>query len=62
MAPPMAHVIAIDAMGGDSAPGPEVEGAAAAVRDHGARVILLGDESRLRAELQRLGASKKKRK
>jgi glycerol-3-phosphate acyltransferase PlsX len=57
MAPPMAHVIAIDAMGGDSAPGPEVEGAAAAVRDHGARVILLGDESRLRAELQRLGVS-----
>ncbi len=57
MAPPVASVIAIDAMGGDSAPGPEVEGAVAAVRERGSRVILLGDESRLRAELHRLGAA-----
>jgi len=57
MAPPMAPVIAIDAMGGDSAPGPEVEGAVAAARERRARVILLGEESRLRAELQRLGAT-----
>lgn len=57
MAPPMAPVIAIDAMGGDNAPGPEVEGAISAVREHGARVILLGDEPRLRAELDRLGGA-----
>ncbi len=57
MAPPVASVIAIDAMGGDNAPGPEVMGAVAAVREHGSRVILLGDEPRLRAELDKLGAS-----
>lgn len=52
----MAAVIAIDAMGGDAAPGPEVAGAVLAVRQRGARVILLGDEPRLRAELSRLDA------
>ncbi len=53
----MAAVIAIDAMGGDAAPGPEVAGAVHAVRERGARVILLGDEPRLRAELMRLAAT-----
>lgn len=53
----MAAVIALDAMGGDQAPGPEVAGAVAAVRDHGARVLLLGDEPRLRRELSRLRAA-----
>lgn len=53
----MAGVIAIDAMGGDSAPGPEVAGAVLAVKNRGSRVLLLGDEARLRAELERLGAA-----
>lgn len=53
----MAAVIALDAMGGDAAPGPEVAGAVEAVRKRGARLILLGDEPRLRAELQRLHAT-----
>ena len=52
----MAAVIAIDAMGGDSAPGPEVAGAVQSVRASGSRVILVGDESRLRLELAKLGA------
>ncbi len=43
-------------MGGDDAPGPEVAGAVAAVREDGARVILLGDEPRLRGQLARLRA------
>ena len=40
--------IAVDAMGGDHAPGPEVEGAVAAVRERLAEVVLVGDEPRLR--------------
>ena len=40
--------IAVDAMGGDQAPGPEVEGAIAAVRERLAEVVLVGDEPRLR--------------
>jgi glycerol-3-phosphate acyltransferase PlsX len=40
--------IAVDAMGGDHAPGPEVEGAIAAVRERLAEVVLVGDEPRLR--------------
>jgi glycerol-3-phosphate acyltransferase PlsX len=40
--------IAVDAMGGDHAPGPEVEGAIAAVRERLAEVVLVGDEARLR--------------
>jgi glycerol-3-phosphate acyltransferase PlsX len=43
--------IAVDAMGGDLAPAPEVAGALAAVAE-GVEVILVGDEPRLRAELQ----------
>ena len=37
----MAAVIAIDAMGGDAAPGPEVAGAVDAVRNHGSQVVLV---------------------
>ena len=50
-------VIAVDAMGGDDAPGPEVAGCVRAVREHGLRAILVGDEPRLRAELARLHAA-----
>ena len=47
--------IALDAMGGDHAPGEIVAGALAAARDHGIAVCLVGDEARVRAELSRLG-------
>lgn len=49
--------IALDAMGGDNAPGPEVAGAVAAARSRGTRIVLLGDEQRLRDELRRAGAT-----
>ena len=44
--------IALDAMGGDHAPGPIVAGAVEAVRDQpGLTVLLVGDEARVAAEL-----------
>ncbi|HEX9761141.1 MAG TPA: phosphate acyltransferase PlsX [Candidatus Acidoferrales bacterium] len=43
--------IALDAMGGDSAPRAEVEGAIAAARELGVRVLLVGQEDVVRAEL-----------
>ncbi len=49
--------IALDAMGGDYAPAATVAGAAAARRNHGVQVILVGDRERLAAELQRQGES-----
>ncbi|HTE52886.1 MAG TPA: phosphate acyltransferase PlsX [Kofleriaceae bacterium] len=54
-------VIAVDAMGGDHAPGSEVAGAAAAVRESDVRVVLCGDRDRLRAELARIGAREDER-
>jgi glycerol-3-phosphate acyltransferase PlsX len=48
--------IAVDAMGGDHAPAAPVEGAVRAVRERGARVVLVGDDSAVRAELRRLSA------
>jgi glycerol-3-phosphate acyltransferase PlsX len=50
--------IAVDAMGADASPRVEVEGVVAAVRERGISVMLVGDEPRLRAELERLGANK----
>lgn len=47
--------IAIDAMGSDSAPGPEVQGALEAVREWGIEVALVGDEERIRAEAAKHG-------
>lgn len=52
------RTVAVDAMGGDHAPLPEVAGAVAAVRERLAGVVLVGDETRLRAELSRHGADK----
>jgi glycerol-3-phosphate acyltransferase PlsX len=49
--------IAVDAMGGDNAPAPEVEGALWAIRDHALEVILVGDEAILRGHLARAGRS-----
>jgi glycerol-3-phosphate acyltransferase PlsX len=48
--------IAVDAMGSDAAPRVELEGVLAAVRARGVQVTLVGDETRLRAELAALGA------
>ena len=44
-------------MGGDDAPGPEVAGAVAAARARGTKVVLLGDEARMRHELRRIGGT-----
>lgn len=48
--------IALDAMGGDKAPLPEVLGAVEAYRRFGVSVLLVGDEPRLKSELKRLNA------
>lgn len=47
----MPTVIAVDAMGTDRAPKPEVEGAILATRQYGVHVILVGREPAVRAEL-----------
>ncbi len=49
----MPSVIALDAMGSDRAPKPEIEGALHAARQYGVRVLLVGPEDLLRAELDR---------
>src|SRR6266404_2501760 len=49
----MPSVIALDAMGSDKAPKPEIEGALQAARHHGARVLLVGPAAQLKAELSR---------
>ena len=43
--------IAVDAMGGDHAPRPEVEGSVLAARELGVRVVLVGQPSAIRSEL-----------
>ena len=49
----MPSVIALDAMGSDRAPKPEIEGAIHAARSYGVRVLLVGPENILKAELKR---------
>ena len=51
------QTIALDVMGGDDAPGPELAGAVAAAREGLARIILVGDEGRIRAGLAALRAT-----
>ena len=46
--------IAFDAMGGDNAPAAAVAGAVEALRSHGLRAILVGDESRIVTQLRAL--------
>jgi glycerol-3-phosphate acyltransferase PlsX len=53
----MPSVIALDAMGSDRAPRPEIEGAIQAARHHDVRVILVGPNEVLRAELNRYPAA-----
>ncbi len=50
--------IAVDAMGSDAAPGPEVDGAVQAAKERIAEVLLVGPEEALRAELARRGAQR----
>jgi phosphate acyltransferase len=49
----MPSVIALDAMGSDRAPKPEIEGAIHAARTFGIRVLLVGPEATLKNELER---------
>jgi len=49
----MPSVIALDAMGSDRAPRPEIEGAILAARQLGTHVLLVGPEAQVRAELNR---------
>jgi phosphate acyltransferase len=49
----MPSVIALDAMGSDRAPKPEIEGALHAARQYGVRVLLVGPEPLIRRELER---------
>lgn len=53
----MPSVIALDAMGSDRAPKPEIEGAIQAARHHDVRVVLVGPEPVLSAELERYPAA-----
>ena len=45
--------IAVDAMGGDHAPRPEVEGSVLAAQEYGVRIMLVGQPDVIRAELAR---------
>ena len=49
----MPSVIALDAMGSDRAPKPEIEGAIHAARNYDVRVLLIGPEDTIKAELDR---------
>jgi glycerol-3-phosphate acyltransferase PlsX len=49
----MPSIIALDAMGSDRAPKPEIEGAIQAARQYGVRVLLIGPEATVKAELDR---------
>lgn len=46
-------VVGVDAMGGDQAPGVEVEGAVAAARAWGYAIVLVGDSVRIAEQLQK---------
>ncbi len=46
--------IVLDAMGSDARPAPDVQGAVLAAREYGVTIILVGDETRIKAELSRL--------
>lgn len=50
-------VIAVDAMGGDHAPGEVVTGAVRAVREHGVRVVLVGRRPEITAMLHEQGVT-----
>ncbi|HUK29629.1 MAG TPA: phosphate acyltransferase PlsX [Candidatus Acidoferrum sp.] len=47
------NTIALDAMGSDLAPRPEIEGAIQASREYGVKILLVGQQTALKAELGR---------
>jgi phosphate acyltransferase len=47
--------IAVDAMGSDSKPAPEVEGSILAAKEWGLEIVLVGDEAKLKAEAAKHG-------
>src|SRR5689334_11084641 len=47
----MQTVIAVDAMGSDRAPKPEIEGVILAARHYGVKILLVGPEQQLKSEL-----------
>jgi glycerol-3-phosphate acyltransferase PlsX len=49
--------IAVDAMGGDHGPAPNIEGALQAADELGIEVILVGDEPQIKEQLRRLGSA-----
>src|SRR5450432_4076755 len=49
--------IAVDAMGGDNAPRPEVEGSVLAAREYGVRILLVGQPEAIRGQLAKLPKS-----
>jgi len=49
--------IAVDAMGGDDAPGPIVDGAVQAAREYGVGIVLVGESESIRKELSLHNAS-----
>jgi phosphate acyltransferase len=53
----MPSVIALDAMGSDRAPKPEIEGAIYAARQYDVRVLLIGPEAAIHSELRRHSAA-----
>lgn len=46
--------IIVDAMGGDYAPVPQIEGSVRAAEELGVEIVLVGDEDKINAELERL--------
>lgn len=52
--------IVVDAMGSDAHPQPDVEGAVQAAREFGDQIIIVGDEARLREELDKYDVSQLK--
>ncbi|HLC27180.1 MAG TPA: phosphate acyltransferase PlsX [bacterium] len=48
--------VAVDAMGGDHGPAVIVEGAVLAAREYGTEILLVGNETILRKEMERFGA------
>lgn len=49
--------IAVDAMGGDHGPAPNIEGALQAADELGIEVVLVGDEPQIKEQLRRLGSA-----
>ena len=49
--------IAVDAMGSDNYPTPDVEGAVMAAREYGVEIILVGETSKIQPVLDSAGAS-----